>query len=141
MATHRCVGFLLASVVALALAGPGAGQEKLHPIAEQVKAGLKDPSKPFTLIVQLEAKEGMQAKFETAFAKAVKATRKEKGCITYELNRDAKTPTKYLLYERWQDLPSLDAHLKTPHITTLLKDLEELLAGPPDAKAMLPAGD
>jgi quinol monooxygenase YgiN len=87
----------------------------------------------------LEAKEGVGKKFEAAFAKAIGPTLKEKGCLEYQLNRDAKAPTKYLLYERWDNLESLEAHLRSKHITALLEELGDLLAGPPDLRVMLPA--
>jgi quinol monooxygenase YgiN len=126
---------LLAGVLA------AGGQADPHPIAVQVKSELKDPTKPFTMIVRLQVKEGEQEKFEAAFAKAVKATRKEKGCVAYDLSREAKDPTRYILYERWKSLADLDAHLKTPHITTLLAELKEMLAAPPEARVMLPASE
>jgi quinol monooxygenase YgiN len=115
--------------------------EKPNPIAAKVKASLKDSAKPFTLIVRLRVKDDAGDKLEAAFAKAAKATRKEKGCLAYDLNRDAKAPTQYLLYERWQNLDSLEAHLRAPHITALLAQLGDLLAGPPEAQVFLPAGD
>lgn len=116
-------------------------QEQEHPIAAQVKAAVKDPAQPFTLTVRLNIKEGVAAKFEAAFAKAVKATRREKGNRVYDLNRDTKTPTQYLVYERWQNVAALEAHLKSPHITALLAELGELLAAPPEVSVLVPAGD
>jgi hypothetical protein len=77
------------ALLALPLLALAADKEP-NPLVAKVKAELKDPTKPFTLTVQLQAKEGMQAKLEAAFAKAVKETRKEKGCLSYDLNRDAK---------------------------------------------------
>jgi quinol monooxygenase YgiN len=119
----------------------GAADEP-NPIVAKVKSELKDPSKPFTLIVQLQAKEGMEAKLEAAFVKAVKESRKEKGCLVYDLNRDIKEPTHFVVYERWKSLADLEAHLKSPHITALLKELTGgLLAAPPEAKTLLPAGE
>jgi quinol monooxygenase YgiN len=106
-----------------------------------VKASLKDSTRPFTLLVHLQLKEGSGAKFEAAFAPAIKATRKEKGCLAYDLSRDTKTPTRYLIYERWRDLPALEAHLKSEHITALLREIGELLAAPPEARILLPAGE
>jgi autoinducer 2-degrading protein len=130
--------FVLAPTLAvLHLPGVAVGEEKEHPIVAQIKPHLKDPSKPFTMIVKLQIKEGMNDKFEAAFAPAIKGTRKEKGYIAYDLNRDAKDPTRYMVYERWQNLPALDAHLKTAHITKLLDELKDVLAGPPDAQVML----
>lgn len=133
---------VIAVLILSALVVPRASaQEQPNPIAVQVKASLKDSSKPFTMIVRLQAKEGAAAKFEAAFSKAIKPTRAEKGCLAYELNRDTKTPTTYLLYERWQDLASLEAHLKTAHITTLLKELGDLLASAPEVQVLIPIGN
>jgi quinol monooxygenase YgiN len=132
----------VSALFALAFAVPAArGQSDAERIVTAVKADLKDPSKPFTMIVRLQVKPGMEAKFEGAFSEAVKETRKEKGCIAYDLARDVKDPTRYLVYERWKSLPDLDAHLKSKHITSLLSELKELLAGPPEASVMLPAAE
>jgi quinol monooxygenase YgiN len=92
-------------------------------------------------VVLLKAKEGHEAKLEAAFAPAVKATRKEKGCVHYELNRDTQTAGRYLLYERWKCLADLEAHLKSAHIKTLLADLKDVTAGAPEARVMVPAAD
>src|SRR4051812_11754338 len=92
----RLAVVLAVPALAALLALPARGDEKLHPIADQVKASLKDPAKPFTLVVSLKVKEDMGAKFEATFAKAVGPTRKEKGCLAYELNRDPKGGGQYL---------------------------------------------
>jgi quinol monooxygenase YgiN len=128
------------ALLALPLLALAADKEP-NPLVAKVKAELKDPTKPFTLTVQLQAKEGMQAKLEAAFAKAVKETRKEKGCLSYDLNRDAKEPTRYLVYERWKSLADLEAHLNSPHITALLGELKELLVAPPEGKVSVPAAE
>jgi quinol monooxygenase YgiN len=133
---------LVAALLVASLAARRApGEEKSQPIVDQVKAAVKDPAKPFTMLVHLQVKEGDGEKLEAAFAKAIKPTRKEKGCLTYDLSRDAKTPTHYLVYERWQNVDALDAHLKTAHITALLTELADLLASPPEVRVHVPAGD
>jgi autoinducer 2-degrading protein len=130
---------LLCLILALALVAPAPAQE--NPIEKAVKAALKDPSKPFTMMVHVKVKDGAGAKFEAAFAKAIIGTRKEKGNKAYDLNRSIKSPNEYIVYERWQDFAALQAHLKTPHIITLLSDISDLLDGPPEAKAFVPAGE
>jgi quinol monooxygenase YgiN len=137
----RFVGVLIALIFGGLLVSQASAQKKPHPIAVMVKENLKDPSKPFTLLVRFQAKEGAEAKLEAAFVRATKLTLKEKGCLRYELNRDPKMPTHYVLYERWQDLPSLEAHLQSSHIATLLQELNESRAAPPEAQILLPAGD
>jgi quinol monooxygenase YgiN len=135
------VGLVSALLLGGLLVSQVSAQKKPHPIAVMVKENLKDASKPFTLLVRFQAKEGAEAKLEAAFARATRATLKEKGCLRYELNRDPKMPTNYFLYERWQDLPSLEAHLQSAHIATLLSEVNELRAAPPEAQILLPVGD
>jgi len=138
----RKLSLVVVASVALPWAIPTVlGKDEPHPIAAQVKADLKDPAKPFTLIIRLQVKDGMQSKFEAAFAKASKETHKEKGCIAYDLSRDTKDGTRYVVYERWKNLAALDAHLKTAYITTLLAELKEFLAAAPEVNVLLPAGE
>lgn len=134
---------VLTSFVALLilLGGVGTGRAQEHPIAAQVKAKLKDPSKPFTMVVLVKLKDGSTEKFEAAFAKATKETRKEKGSLAYDLNRDADDATRYMVYERWKSLAALEAHLKTPHITALLGEIGELMANPPEVRVLTPVGE
>lgn len=132
---------MLSALLTLLFHLPAQAQDKLHPIAVKVKESLKDPAKPFAMAVILQAKPGTEAQLEAAFVKAIQATRKEKGCSTYDLNRDLQKPGQYVLYERWQDLPALNAHLHTPHITKLLADLADLFAAPPEIRVMLPAAE
>jgi quinol monooxygenase YgiN len=134
-----CLLFVLTMSVAAVCRAPAG--EKANPIVAQVKASVKDPTKPFTLIVRLRVKEDAGEKLEAAFAKAIKASRREKGCLAYDLNRDAKAPSLYLVYERWQNLEALEAHLKTPEITALLAQLRGLTDGPPEGQILVPAGD
>jgi quinol monooxygenase YgiN len=116
-------------------------QEKESPIEKEVKANLKDPTKPFMMLVHIKIKDGMAAKFEAAFAKARTETRKEKGNKAYRLNRSAKQPNEYVLYERWDNFAALQAHLKAPYITKLLADVGSMFDGPPELKVYLPRAE
>lgn len=116
------------------LCAPVHAGEKSDPIIDAAKKNVSDPTKPFTMVVVLTVKDGKGKELETAFAPAIKATRKEKGCIAYDLNGDKNDATKYYVYERWQSIAALEAHLKTAHIKTLLGTVGDLIAGPPEAK-------
>jgi quinol monooxygenase YgiN len=138
------VGFL---VVLASLAGwtgavsRASAEEKEHPIVAKVKAAVKGTDRPFVLVVRFKVKDGAAEKFEAFFAKATQETRKEKGNRAYDLNRDTQTPTQYLLYERWQDLAALEAHLKAPYITLVLAETGDMQAGPPEVGILIPTGD
>jgi quinol monooxygenase YgiN len=139
----RCTAhwIMLAMLMLALVVSVASAQEKENPLLTQIRASLKDPNKPFTMMVMVRVKEGAEKQFEEAFAKAIRGTRQEKGNRAYDLNRDAKMPTAYVVYERWQDLAALEAHLRTPHITTLLAEIGDLLAAPPEGRAFIPAGE
>jgi quinol monooxygenase YgiN len=131
--------FLLAAL--LLLPASATAQEKENPVLTFVKSRVKNTDKPFTLVILLQVKKGSGAKLEAAFAKASRPTHKEKGCLAYDLNRDTEKPERYVVYERWQNLKALEAHLNTAHIKKLLADLPELLAGMPEPRVLIPAGE
>ncbi len=137
----RFVFCLAPLMLAVALVARASAQDKEHPVAREVKASLKDASKPFTMVLHVKLKDGAAAKFESAFAKAIRETRKEKGNKAYDLNRSTKVANEYIIYERWQNLAALNAHLNSPHITTLLATIGDLLAEPPAVKVLVPAGE
>jgi quinol monooxygenase YgiN len=120
---------------------PAACQDQENPIVAFVKPKLKDPEKPFTLLVHIKLKEGAGDRFEAGFAKARRETRKEKGNLVYDLNHDTQDPSHYLIYERWQNLAALAAHLETPYIKALLADAQDMYTGPPEPAVLVPAGE
>ena len=136
-----CVCLAIGFVAVLGNTNRVAGEDKENPIIASVKSRLKNTDKPFTLIVRIKVKEGAGKQFEAAFAKAIPATRKEKGNLAYELNRDTQDPSRYLVYERWKDLAALEAHLNTSHIKALLEELSKVADGPPESQVLLPAGE
>lgn len=52
-----------------------------------------------------------QEAFVASRVEAMKATRAEAGCLEYAISADPADPTRVILFERWADQPSLDAHL------------------------------
>ena len=128
MLTTRC-RLLALSIFALAgLASAAAGADD-HPAVTLVKSKVKDPAKPFALIVNIKVKAGKEKELETTFAPCIAATKKEPGCIAYELNRDPDEPTTYFMYEKFKNIAALEAHLKLDHTIKLLKAIEPLTDG------------
>jgi quinol monooxygenase YgiN len=134
-----CVAVGLLAV--LAVPAVTAGQDKDDPILAVVKPRLKDPDRPFTLVIRVQGKEGAGERFEAAFARARRATRQEKGNLAYDLNRDAQEPARYLVYERWRSLADLEAHLRAAHVKALLAELPEVTVGAPEIQVLVPAGE
>lgn len=122
------------AIAAALLAGNAAPAQDKDPIADlvaRVEAKLGPGEKPFTMVVTAKVKEGQEARFEAAAAKAVKATRQEPGNVAYDYYRDLDTPGRYIILERWKSTAALKEHLAAAHTRELLKDFAEIAEGPP----------
>ena len=71
---------------------------------------------PLTIVATLKAKKGSEAKLGQVLAKLVPVTRKEVGCITYDMHQSHEDPGVYIFYENWQTRADWDAHMKAPHL-------------------------
>lgn len=100
-----------------------------HPAVALVKSKVKDPTKPFAIVVTIKVKVGKEKEFEAAFAPCIAATKKEPGCISYELNRDPDHPSTYMNYEKFKSVAALEEHLKQPHTQKLLATVPMLADG------------
>ena len=75
----------------------------------------KLPKEAVTLTVQLKAREGQELLLEAELRALITPTRKEDGCIVYELLRSADAPGGFLFYEVWASREAHTAHTRTPH--------------------------
>jgi quinol monooxygenase YgiN len=105
-----------------------------HPAVALVKSKVKDPAKPFALFVTIKAKAGKEKELEAAFAPCIAATKKEPGCLAYELNRDPDDPITYVMFEKFKNLAALEDHLKQGHTTKLFQAIGPLTDGEVKAK-------
>lgn len=135
-----------AVVAALGLLALTLGQSMSHaqnppsPIVTAVEKSGIDTTRPFVLVVQFQTHPGQSSAFEKAFAPAIAKTRQERGCLQYDLSQDPSAPESYLLYERWNNLDDLKAHLASEHIAAMQKATENLRAMPPQARILAPVG-
>ena len=129
--------FFLAAVL-LSVSQQGQSMEDV--VLSVAKKNFSDSTKPFMLVIQFKVKEGQGPKFEAAMAKAVKETRKEKGNLAYELSKSGST---YIVYERWENLAALGAHLKTAYFKNAWAEVDPLLESEIEVALFVPvpAGD
>jgi quinol monooxygenase YgiN len=57
---------------------------------------------------------------ETELQKLVEETRKEPGCIQFEIRQNLKERSKFTLWECWTDPEALAAHFEAKHTKTYL---------------------
>lgn len=75
----------------------------------------KLPKEAVTLIVMLRAREGQEILLEAELRALIAPTRKENGCLRYDLHRALETPGAYLLHEVWTSRDAHAEHTHTPH--------------------------
>jgi quinol monooxygenase YgiN len=83
-------------------------------------------SKPVTLVATFQARSGKEAELRSLLTGLVAPTRKEPGCISYDLHVAEDAPGRFLFYENWTSHAAIDAHGETPHIKNLLSRVDEL---------------
>ncbi|WP_352399166.1 putative quinol monooxygenase [Anaerotignum sp.] len=58
--------------------------------------------------------------------KMVEETRKEVGCVYYDLVRDTKEEGVFYFVEKYVDQAAVDAHRSSPHFTTYVPLIQQL---------------
>jgi quinol monooxygenase YgiN len=66
-------------------------------------------------VVILRAKEGQQGLLEAEIRALIGPTRREEGCLIYDLHHAIDTPGTFLLHEVWATRDHHRLHMKTPH--------------------------
>jgi quinol monooxygenase YgiN len=78
-------------------------------------AAAKLPKNAVTLVVILRAKEGQEGLLEAELRALIAPTRREEGCLTYDLHRALDMPGAFLLHEVWATRDHHRLHTKRPH--------------------------
>lgn len=62
------------------------------------------------------------------------ASRRESGCVRYELAQGLADPNEFTTLEEWRTEADVDAHMRTAHVQRLLATVPALLAAPPEIR-------
>lgn len=83
----------------------------------------------YYVTAELRTKNANQiAEAKAALAELCAATVQEAGCSLFIVHHDALTPTRFLLWERWDDEDVLKRHFRLPHTLAYIKrDLTEVV--------------
>ena len=86
------------------------------------------PKEGIILTAIVKAKPGQEEAVKEVLLGMVEPTRKEPGCLCYNLHQSKSDKTQFMFYEQWASQEAIDAHGKTPHMKALggkLKDKTE----------------
>ena len=88
----------------------------------------KLPKDAVTLAVILRPRDGQGMMLEAELRALIGPTRKEEGCLRYDLHRSVEGPDAFLLHEIWETREHHTAHTKTDHFLRWNARKDALLA-------------
>jgi quinol monooxygenase YgiN len=89
------------------------------------------PTELLTVVAEMSAKPGQEDALRSVLLGLVAPTKKEDGCVQYDLHVSTDEPGRFVFYENWTSREALDRHLATPHLKAFVARADELLAQPP----------
>ena len=90
------------------------------------------------LAVTWMAKTGREAEVAAILEKLTAESRKEPGCVMYQVHKHKTDPRRFFIYEQYKDDAALEAHRAAPHFLQMAKkDLPKV--GGPDRRASVRA--
>eukprot|EP00542_Grammatophora_oceanica_P017450 CAMPEP_0194029916 /NCGR_PEP_ID=MMETSP0009_2-20130614/3546_1 /TAXON_ID=210454 /ORGANISM="Grammatophora oceanica, Strain CCMP 410" /LENGTH=100 /DNA_ID=CAMNT_0038669739 /DNA_START=168 /DNA_END=470 /DNA_ORIENTATION=+ len=72
-------------------------------------------SKPFAVVVECEIEPDRMDEFLKMIETNAKETRKEPGCIRFDVLRSQDAQNKFFFYELYKDASAIDHHKAQPH--------------------------
>jgi quinol monooxygenase YgiN len=80
---------------------------------------------PIVLNVHFEAVPGREEDLARELSALVEPTRKEAGCLVYQLHVDRESPGRLMFYEKFADQAALEFHVSTTHFKNFLSYREK----------------
>ncbi|HVF56675.1 MAG TPA: putative quinol monooxygenase [Pyrinomonadaceae bacterium] len=88
------------------------------------------PEKRVTVLARARSKPGAEERLKAELLSLVEPSRRDHGCINYDLHQSADDPALFMFHENWESRAALEAHLDTPHLEAFDERTKELLAEP-----------
>ncbi|MCG9728718.1 antibiotic biosynthesis monooxygenase [Shewanella sp. Isolate13] len=69
-----------------------------------------------TIVANITAREDKVEKVKAELIKLIAITRKEEGCLQYDLHQNNDNPAHFTFYENWTSKVLWQAHMNAPHL-------------------------
>ncbi len=86
---------------------------------------------PVTVVAQIKAKPGKEAEVRRELMSLVAPSRRDPGCLNYDLHQAADNPALFMFHENWTSQALLDQHLQKPDLQAVLGRVVQMSAEPP----------
>lgn len=91
-------------------------------------------AKTITVVATFAAKPGKEAELRKLLLGLLEPTRKEAGCLNYDLHISQDNAAQFLFHENWTSKEMLDAHLKSKHMAAFLPKVGDMCASSPEIR-------
>lgn len=86
------------------------------------------------VVARIQAQPGKIMEVREALLALIEPTRKEAGCITYQLLQNRDDPSDFTFVEEWTSDACLDAHAVSDHLREARSKLAPLTVAKPDIR-------
>jgi quinol monooxygenase YgiN len=87
-------------------------------------------SKSLTVVALAKAKPGKDGEVRAELLSLVEPSRKDAGCLNYDLHQGIENPALFMFHENWTSKAHLDQHLAKPDLQAVLARVSQMLAEP-----------
>lgn len=95
------------------------------------------PARPLRVVARIKAKPGKVGEVRALLVGLVEPSRKESGCITYELLQNSEDPTDFTFVEEWESAAAFANHAASDHIKAIGPKLQPVVVDAPDIRTYL----
>jgi quinol monooxygenase YgiN len=85
-------------------------------------------STTLTILAHIHAKPDKVELVKAELAKLIPVTRREQGCVQYDLHQDNANPAHFMFYENWTSRALWQAHMNAPHLAAYKKATDGAVA-------------
>lgn len=78
-------------------------------------------SDPVLVIARAQVRPDSRERFLAAAQFCIEATRREHGCLAYDMHENVSQPGHFVLVESWEQREHVDTHMRQPHLLAFLK--------------------
>ena len=88
-------------------------------------------SDPIIVITRAKIRAGARAEFVAAARECIAATRREHGCLAYDIHESLTEPGQFVSLEGWETRLDVDRHMQQPHLLAFLAVAGTCAEAPP----------
>ncbi len=95
-------------------------------------------SDPIIVVARARVRPDARAEFIAAAHDCIAVTRREHGCLAYDIHESLSEPNYFIFLQSWEQREHVERHLRQPHYTAFLDVAGACVAEPPVIEVVEP---